>query len=543
MSAPSLVAQCVGFAHYAQALRRYLATPLPAGAWRAQLSADLAARAGHFLRLVEHGVYARPESPYRRLLEHAGIGLGDLAALVRRRGVEEALGTLFDAGVRLHVNEFKGRVPIRRGSLCFEASSHDFDNPLSARHLVASTGGSRGAGTPILMDLENYARDALYEQQTAAAFGYAGRPHALWLALPPWTSGLKGALMYAKLGEPPHRWITPGGTGIGGRTWRHDLLTRYTVLASRWHGQPVPAPEAVPFDEAWRVAEWLAAKTRAGTPALLSTNTASIVRACAAAAERGLDIAGTVFRGIGEPLTPAKHRIALAAGCRTISVYSTGEAGRLGQPCAAPAAIDDSHVLTDKLALLQRPHALPDGTVIDVNVYTTLLPITPKLMLNVEIGDCGVLERRRCGCPFGELGFDLHLHTVHSYEKLTSEGMNFLGHDLIQLIEEVLPARFGGQPTDYQLVEREEDGLTRIALVVSPHVAGLDEAAAVDAVVGFLNRTPGASGDYGELWRRARTLSVVRREPHATLAGKVSPLHVLPQEPARQAATGARRAS
>ena len=120
-----------------------------------------------------------------------------------------------------------------------------------------------------------------------------------------------------------------------------------------------------------------------------------------------------------------------------------------------------------------------------------------------------MLERRACGCPFGELGFDLHLHTIRSYEKLTSEGMNFLGHDLIRLIEEVLPARFGGEPTDYQFVEDEDDdGLPGARCVVSPRVGELNEAAVVAAVVDFLNRTPGAGGAWRALARgRARFAS------------------------------------
>jgi hypothetical protein len=37
--------------------------------------------------------------------------------------------------------------------------------------------------------------------------------------------------------------------------------------------------------------------------------------------------------------------------------------------------------------------------------------------------------------------------------------MTFLGHDLIRPVEEVLPAQFGGGPTDYQSVEVERGGL------------------------------------------------------------------------------------
>ena len=58
-----------------------------------------------------------------------------------------------------------------------------------------------------------------------------------------------------------------------------------------------------------------------------------------------------------------------------------------------------------------------------------------------------------------ELGFTTHLHTVRSYEKLTSGGVMFMGSMLHELLEETLPARFGGSPLDYQLVEEEEDGV------------------------------------------------------------------------------------
>ena len=35
--------------------------------------------------------------------------------------------------------------------------------------------------------------------------------------------------------------------------------------------------------------------------------------------------------------------------------------------------------------------------------------------------------------------------------------MTFLDSDVIRVLEEVLPARFGGGPTDFQLVEQEDD--------------------------------------------------------------------------------------
>jgi len=131
---------------------------------------------------------------------------------------------------------------------------------------------------------------------------------------------------------------------------------------------------------------------------------------------------------------------------------------------------------------------------VPVNVYTTLVAGTPKLMLNVESDDFGELVARRCGCHLDGLGLRRHLHTMRSHEKLTSEGMNFLGSDLLRLIEEILPARFGGGPTDFQLVEDEDaSGLPQVQLFVSRRLGPLPDAAVVDTVAGFLNDTPGAS--------------------------------------------------
>jgi hypothetical protein len=163
---------------------------------------------------------------------------------------------------------------------------------------------------------------------------------------------------------------------------------------------------------------------------------------------------------------------------------------------------------------------------VPVNVYTTLVTSTPKLMLNVESDDFGEIGARACGCPLECLGLGQHLHTIRSHEKLTSEGMNFLGHDLIRLIEEVLPARFGGGPTDFQFVEEEDDrGLPSVKLVVHPRLGELPEAAVLDRTVAFLNGTSSGTGRYGERWREAGALHVVRQEPYATSASKVLALH------------------
>ena len=203
-------------------------------------------------------------------------------------------------------------------------------------------------------------------------------------------------------------------------------------------------------------------------------------------------------------------------------------AGRVGIGCAGPGrlSIDDVHVLTGKVAIFLRPTA--DGIVdVPALVLTSLDPTTPKLMLNVESGDTGVLVEHDCGCAVGAAGYRLHLHTIRSYDKLTIEGTNFFGGELMRLVEDVLPARFGGSPTDYQFVEDEQDGLPRVRLFVSPRVGAVDDRAILEQALGGLAEGPGYRQMMAGIWRDGVTLTVERSEPFHTATAKIPALHVL----------------
>lgn len=101
-----------------------------------------------------------------------------------------------------------------------------------------------------------------------------------------------------------------------------------------------------------------------------------------------------------------------------------------------------------------------------------------------------------------------------------------MGSLLIELLEEVLPARFGGAPTDYQVVEEEEQGLPRVSILVAPRVGDIDEPALIDTVFRALRTQTG-----GELmtdqWQQGNTLRIVRREPYINSRAKILPLHIL----------------
>ncbi len=213
------------------------------------------------------------------------------------------------------------------------------------------------------------------------------------------------------------------------------------------------------------------------------------------------------------------------AECR--ARYGTVEAGRPGYACFAPVAPDEVHVTHDLSAVIQ---VGPDGgmssLVSGALLVSSLRPTAPFLLLNVSLGDRAVLDSRSCGCPLEGLGWTIHLHKIRSFEKLTAGGMNFLDADVIRVLEEVLPARFGGGPTNYQLVEDEgNDARPRLRLLVRPEIGPVEAAAVADAFLAAVAAGSGVERVMGILWRDARMVRVERRPPLTTATGKILHLH------------------
>jgi hypothetical protein len=164
---------------------------------------------------------------------------------------------------------------------------------------------------------------------------------------------------------------------------------------------------------------------------------------------------------------------------------------------------------------------------VDAFQCTTLLPSARKVMLNVELDDYGIVEERTCGCAWQELGFRTHLRGIRSFRKLTGEGMTLIGTDMIRILEEDLPRRFGGSPLDYQLLEEEDErGFTRLSIVVSPEVSLSNEADVIDVVLKALESAGHAAALSRTIWGQAQTLRVRRMKPVWTKRGKLMPLHI-----------------
>lgn len=522
---PSLAPRARARLRYAAGLRRFFGERPGPERCDAAVAARHARRAEAMLDVFERGIYGNRRSPYRRLLTAAGIEFGDVVTLVDRSGVEATLSRLYEEGVRLSVDEFKGRVPIRRLGLEWRAQIDDFDNPLLQRHYEARTGGSRGGGSRLAIDLDLLAYEAAYLSLCLRGFGLERMPFAAWRPLPPGLAGMKGMLRRAHLGLPIEAWFSQYRYRRRPQALKFALLTSATIAASRRFGSPIPAPQHAPLERAPDIARWLAERARSGAAIHLDTNWSTAVRACLSAADQGLDLSGTFFRVGGEPGTAARKATIEAAGGRFASHYSMGEVGWIGIACPHREALDEVHLLTDKLAVIQPPGARSSPAERAL-VLTTLLPSCPKILLNVDTGDHAVLGRRDCDCPAGSLGLDTTAHTIASHEKLTTEGMSFVGSEIAWLLEEALPARFGGSVGDYQLVEERAPTLPRVTVVVDPSVPPSPDAEVIGTILSSLASLGDGQRLMAEQWAQAETLRVARRKPYVAPGGKQGHLHV-----------------
>jgi hypothetical protein len=192
--------------------------------------------------------------------------------------------------------------------------------------------------------------------------------------------------------------------------------------------------------------------------------------------------------------------------------------------------------MSDLHALVQAGASVGAGVPPSALLVTSLRETAPLVLLNAGLGDQAVVVERRCGCPLEHLGWTRHLHTIRSYEKLTAGGATFLDSDVARILEETLPRRFGGGPTDYQLVEEEsDDGRPRLRLLVHPAVGALDDGAVVDAFVHAVGAESGSLRVMALQWRQGGLLRVERRPPQTTGSGKILHLHGAGATPPRPA--------
>ena len=516
------------YARFLRGLRKFLHEPINPEKARTLISDWLASRESRLLNLTRRAIYGHPASPYLPLLKWAGCEYRDFERGVYSDGIEATLQKLADEGVRITIDEFKGRVPVSRGGNAYQLKPADFDNPAVASHIEASTGASRTAGTRTAYDLDFLAESwSVHLSIALATLDAYPLPYGTWLPIMP-GAGPVVLLAYSKCGKPPSKWFSQLSAGSMSASRRSRIETTGLVAAGRWLGMPWPYPEYVPTDAALTVARWIHKMLNDHGGCCFNSYTSAAVRVCHAAQTARLDISGAVFLFGGEPLTEAKLAVIKRAGVTRFLMYGTMEAGYLGVGCFSPNAADDVHLLHDTLAFIQQPRYVAHASAtVPALLVTSLLATAPKVLLNVETGDYGVQESRKCGCVWEQVGLDRHLHTIRGFDKLTSEGMTFLGSDMLRLLEELLPSVFGGSPADYQMVEEEDpQGLTRMKILVSPGIGEIDEAKLCETVYRTLANGPESHRMMARIWRESNTLQILRRRPIETNAGKINTLHI-----------------
>jgi hypothetical protein len=481
-------------------------------------------REAAFLDAMRRGVYERPGSPYRALLALTGCELGDVERLVGQAGVEGALHALYRAGVYLTVDEFKGRRPIVRGGRTVATGVEGIGNRAAGPHVRGLTSGSGGPPMPVPADLE-FLRDRAVNSLMvlSAREGLAWR-HATWSV--PGSDALVPILRLAVAGARPSRWfalVSAAAPGLHPRyRWSARVLSWAWTAAGLGTLRPVPAS----LEDPAPIVRWILETRRAGSTAHLYGLVSPVVRLCQTVRAAGIDITGTQFTVTGEPLTAARLSAIHQVGAEARPTYASAEAGAIGEGCLRRDAPDDVHVLRDRLAVVQPgPGAGPlPGEAL---LISSLRLVGPFVFLNVWLGDQAQLSERRCGCPLETIGWTSHLHSIRSEEKLTAWGMSLLDSDIVRVLEEALPARFGGGPTHYQLVEdASEDGLPRLRLLIHPEVGAVDPAQATAAFLEAI--APGSGGERVTrlMWDQAGAVQVERRAPLVGASGKIH--HIYP---------------
>jgi hypothetical protein len=489
----------------------------------AAIRRGLAEREQNFLDVLKRGVFESSVSPYRKLFAWAGCGYEDVKRAVDRDGLEAALEQLRSAGIYLTHDEFKGKKAIVRGGNSMTVEPEQFTNPLAEKVMEGSSSGSRSRGTISPRSLEylhhREAQESLYWRE----FGVYDRPIVMLMQILPSSVGLRRAVAYVRRGGRLDAWFT-----LGGRV--HDAhyhaVTKLLVAESRLLGLRIPYPEALPHNDFSPVAKWIAERKAAGENVAMMSNVSSGVRVAAAARELGLDISGSQFFVGAEQLTDAKCEAIERTGAGAHARYGCSEIGMIGMACPEMRG-NCVHLMEDSLAVLNHRKLAPlSGVEVDSLLFTTLRWWAPLLFVNAEMDDAGQIGPATCDCGLKRLGLTKQVDRIFSYGKLTGQGTTLVGSDLLDILERVLPDRFGGAPTDYQLVEKEGSNQTEIELRVHPRLGLNSEDDVRRFFLQKLKKVWGGSMTERH-WTRTEGVRVVFAEPFLVGKRKVLPLHLL----------------
>ena len=494
---------------------------------RAIHAARLAERESRWLDFVRRAVFGSSGGVLHRLFDHAGVSFGDLRGLVDREGLEGALQQLFEAGIYITSDEFKGRIPLVRGSLSLELEPASLRNPLAAFHVPARSGWSRSRAAPFLMDLEYIRACAVACALYLDAHGGSTWKKGTWET--PGAGARFRLLKYSCFGDRPVAWFTQVDPTAG-----LDPVFRWSDRALRLGGSlagvRVPRPVLASPEDPLPMARWARQVLDSGGEPHWFSFASSVVRLATAAREAGIDLTGSHASLAGEPVTKGRVDTIRSAGIEPLARYGTIEAGPIAYACRNPRAPDHMHIVRDLHALIQAGPGSASGLPEDAVLLTALHPAAPFSMLNFSMGDEAELDEDSCGCPLESLGWQPRIKHVRSFEKLTAGGVTFDDARITRLLEETLPERFGGGPTEYQLVEEESArGEPILVLRVHPRLGPVPEDEILDTLLSGLG---GESPIHRVMEQHLRAIADVRIErsaPLITRSSKIMHLHVRPE--------------
>jgi hypothetical protein len=506
-------------------LPRFLGRPVGLAEARATVESRLRDRGARFLHLMRRAVYGNPTSPYRALLVHAGCTAGDLERLVEREGLPATLGVLLDAGVYLTVEEVKGRHPVRRGALTIEAGPARLRHPAAARHLPLRSGGSRGSAVAMDVDLAFMRETNPNHACALAARGGTGWVHALWDV--PGGAALIRLLRLAGTGMPVERWFSQIDPAASALHPRYRWAARTLVWGSRLSASRVPTPIHVPLADPLPILHWIDATRAGGHAPHLVTSVSAALRLAQAARARGMALTGLHLTIGGEPVTEARLAEIGRTGARAVPAYGSSDTGTaMAYGCLRPEAADDMHLFDDLFEVIQPDARALPGLPRRALLFTALGARAPRVLVNASLGDEAETVHRACHCPIEGFGWRRHLRAVRSFEKLTLGGMNLLDVDLLRVLDEVLPARFGGGPTHYQLIEEDgPGGHPRLRLLVDPAVGPVEPRDVASTFLDAIDEGQGIERITSLTWRAGGFLTVERRPPESRRGDKI--LHLL----------------
>ena len=283
---------------------------------------------------------------------------------------------------------------------------------------------------------------------------------------------------------------------------------------------PLPIPQKLSLEDIGPIVDQILSWLKERKRCVLQTYVSQAVKIALALQTARSDLSGLTMIVGSEPLTRNKKEEIEATGARVYHRYMATELGTIAMGCGNPHGVDDLHLMSDMVAMIQNQERDSEGPA--PLFFSSLNLVMPKIFLNTMLGDMAESGRRNCGCAFEELGFATHISTVRSYSRFTAEGMAVSRLAMERIIDSVLKRRRLGTSLDYQLVETErKDGKTELKIRLSPSVGEVDSGKLVTEIFRELEKAGEGEALMASIWQKRKVISIVREEPKPTGRGKI----------------------